>query len=75
VLEKGEEELLQIRNFGEKSLSELYEVLMDHGVDVASILAQTAQPFAPPTAEVPEEAEEEPSMEEEDVPATVEGTE
>lgn len=43
VLEKTEEELLQIRNFGEKSLSELYAALMDHGVDVAAILADAAQ--------------------------------
>ena len=75
MLEKGEEELLKIRNFGEKSLSELYEVLMDHGVDVASILAQTAQPYEPPIAEVTEEAEEEPSIEEEGEPVAVEETE
>ena len=43
VLEKNEDELLEIRNFGEKSLSELYEVLMDHGVDVAAVLAESAQ--------------------------------
>ncbi len=43
VLEKTEEELLEIRNFGEKSLSELYEVLMDNGVDVAAVLADSAQ--------------------------------
>ena len=43
VLERSEDELLEIRNFGEKSLSELYEVLMDHGVDVATVLADSAQ--------------------------------
>lgn len=48
VLEKSEDELLQIRNFGEKSLSELYEVLMDHGVDVAAVLAESAQSAADP---------------------------
>lgn len=43
VLAKGEEELLKIRNFGEKSLSELYEALMEHGVDVEAIIADNAQ--------------------------------
>ena len=43
VLEKTEDELLQIRNFGEKSLSELYEALMDRGVDVAAVVADAAQ--------------------------------
>ena len=46
VLEKSEDELLEIRNFGEKSLSELYQVLMDNGVDVATVLAENAQPAA-----------------------------
>ena len=43
VLEKGEEKLLEIKNFGEKSLSELYNVLMENGVDVAAVLAESAQ--------------------------------
>lgn len=47
VLEKTEAELLEIRNFGEKSLSELYEVLMNNGVDVAAVLADSAQNAEP----------------------------
>ena len=82
VLERGEEELLKIRNFGEKSLSELYQVLLDNGVDVASILAEAAQTVEAPAAEVPEEvvgeaeeAEEEPAIDQESEPETEEETE
>ena len=64
VLERGEEELLKIRNFGEKSLSELYEVLIDHGVDVESILAGAIQAAAAQNIEAPQEAVEEPPIDE-----------
>ena len=64
VLERGEENLLKIRNFGEKSLSELYEVLIDHGVDVESILAGAIQAAAAQNIEAPQEAVEEPPIDE-----------
>ena len=60
VLEKGEAELLEIRNFGEKSLSELYDVLMEHGVDVAAVLADSGPVAADPADMAVGGPEEEP---------------
>ena len=65
VLEKGEEELLKIRNFGEKSLSELYAVLMEHGVDVAAVLAESEQMAAEPVEAAVDELEAGPAVQEE----------
>ncbi len=65
VLERSEEELLEIRNFGEKSLSELYDVLMEHGVDVAAVLAESEQMAVEAIDSAPEQIEDEPPAQDE----------
>ena len=57
VLALGEENLLKIRNFGDKSLSELYSVLLEHGIDMQAILSGANEPEEEPAEEGPTDEE------------------
>ena len=46
VLEMTDEDLLRIRNFGEKSLFELHEKLVEHGITTGSTEGDSATPVA-----------------------------
>jgi DNA-directed RNA polymerase subunit alpha len=53
VLEKSEEELLALRNFGEKSYEELRDKLVDHGFSPPRVDTRRAAPTAVPPATAP----------------------